>query len=571
MGDSYLSSKETLDIPYVTFPDLLRKWAEKNPNKTAFIFVDVGDERYELSFGELYDKATKFAKALIGHGVRKGDVIALNGRNLPEWLIACFGIQLAGGSPLCLPYLQKKNDFVKVCSNLGRVKMLIIDPGSDGQNCQFVKDMIRTDFATNNVESSEIPDLRQVVLFNHHQSLPSVNTVAELCSRECDVDLPRLDPEDLGIILLTSGTTNTPKAVPYSHHALVISGHNYIHLMKTSGKYDSFYNDRPFYWIGGFAMWQVASGGSRVTLINALNLLSMATAAVITSEVIARERVTFASLVPPMLDLVMKKNIPLRVKTIVTGGMIVHSSILKSIDKLCDKFIYMYASTELAFIACNTYTGKDITNKTKGLLSCRTFPGIEIKVTDDDGFLLPVGQRGSIQVRSTRRFNGYFNQNIPPKSKDILQRTGWFCPDDGGHVTEDGELVVEGRLQEVIQVFGRRVFPFEIENVIKTNSNVLSAIVMTLKDKETGDLLPFAAIVYHPNGEKSCESMQDYIRKEFNIITENQLLEYLYVPRGIVIFKQFPVLANGKPNRRAIRQIILETVDSERYECNYMY
>nr|XP_022302879.1 uncharacterized protein LOC111110604 [Crassostrea virginica] len=569
MDHSYLSSKESLDIPYITFPDLLRKWAEKNPNKTAFIFVDEEVDRYELSFGELYDKATKFAKALIGHGVRKGDVIALNGRNLPEWLIACFGIQLAGGSPLCLPYLQKKNDFVKVCSKLGRVKMLIIDPGSDGQNCQFLKEMICTDFGTNNVELPEIPDLRQVFLFNHHSSLPSVNTVAELCSREWDVDLPRLDPEDLGLILLTSGTTNTPKAVPYSHHALVITAYNSIHLMKTSGKYDSLYNNRPFYWIGGFVMWEVNSGGSRVTLINAMKSSSMATAAaaVKTCEIIAREKVTVALLIPSMLDLVMKKNISLRLKTIVTGGMIVHSSLLKNIHKLCDEFICMYASTELALIACNTFTEKDITNTTKGLLSCRPLPGIEIKVTDDDGFLLPAGQRGSIQVRSTRRFNGYLNQNLPPESKETLERTGWFCPDDGGYVTEDGELVVEGRLQDIIQVFGwKKMFPFEIENVIKTKSNVSSAIVMSLKDKETGDLPPFAAIVYHPNVEESCESMQDYIRKEFNITTENQMLEYLCVPRGIVSFKQFPVLANGKPNRRAIRQIILETVDSEKYE-----
>ena len=64
MADSYLSSKDSLDIPYVTFPALLRKWAEMNPKKTAYIFADEENDRYELSFGELYDKATKFAKAL---------------------------------------------------------------------------------------------------------------------------------------------------------------------------------------------------------------------------------------------------------------------------------------------------------------------------------------------------------------------------------------------------------------------------------------------------------------------------------------------------------------------------
>ena len=75
-------------------------------------------------------------------------------------------------------------------------------------------------------------------------------------------------------------------------------------------------------------------------------------------------------------------------------------------------------------------------------------------------------------------------------------------------VTKDGTLVVKRRLQGLIQVFCRKLFPFQVENVIETKSNVLFAIVMTLKDKETGDLPPFVAIVKHPNGEESCESMQ---------------------------------------------------------------
>ena len=171
--------------------------------------------------------------------------------------------------------------------------------------------------------------------------------------------------------------------------------------------------------------------------------------------------------------------------------MVVHSSFLQSIDEIT----CVYACTEVAFIYSKTYTEKDDFNTTYRLLSCRPLPGIEIKITDDDGFPRST-QRDSIQVRSKWRFNGYFNQNLPPKFKKARKRTGWFCPDDGGYVTDDGELAVEGRMQEVIQVFGWKVFPFKIENVIKTKSNVSSAIVMSLKDKETGNLPLFIAIVY---------------------------------------------------------------------------
>ena len=71
----------------------------------------------------------------------------------------------------------------------------------------------------------------------------------------------------------------------------------------------------------------------------------MATAAVKTCEVIGRETVTAALLVPPMIDLVMRKNIPSN--QLQQGCMIVHSSFLQSIDKLCDELICVYASQNL--------------------------------------------------------------------------------------------------------------------------------------------------------------------------------------------------------------------------------
>lgn len=135
-------------------------------------------------------------------------------------------------------------------------------------------------------------------------------------------------------------------------------------------------------------------------------------------------------------------------------------------------------------------------------------------------------------------------------------------------MTDDNFLIVEGRRQEMIQVFGRQIYPVEIENVIKSKGNVIAAIVMPIKDIKTGDLVPSAAIIYRPQSEDSTESMQDYLRKEFNITTENKLLGCLYVPHVIISLKEFPLLANGKPNRRAIRQIVLGIVDKKKYDCS---
>lgn len=80
----------------------------------------------------------------------------------------------------------------------------------------------------------------------------------------------------------------------------------------------------------------------------------------------------------------------------------------------------------------------------------------------------------------------------------------------------------------MIEVFGRKIYPIEIEDVIKSKSNVIAAIVVPIKERETGHLVPSAAVVYRPQGEDSLESMQQYLRKEFNITAEDHLNEYLY-------------------------------------------
>lgn len=112
---------------------------------------------------------------------------------------------------------------------------------------------------------------------------------------------------------------------------------------------------------------------------------------------------------------------------------------------MCDEYLVDYGSTELGYSASGLFTAEDKSREKQGILRYRSVPGVEIKITDEDGFLQPV---------------------------------------------------------EVIQVFGRKIYPVEIENVIKTKSNVIEAIVMPIKNMETGDQVPAAAIIYRPRSEE---------------------------------------------------------------------
>ena len=144
-------------------------------------------------------------------------------------------------------------------------------------------------------------------------------------------------------------------------------------------------------------------------------------------------------------------------------------------------------------------------------------------------------------------------------------KNGWLCFNDYGYVTEDKELIIEGRGNDAMEVYGSTVFPYEIEKVITENKNVFAAIVLPVKDKTTGDRLPSAAVVYKPGSEESKESMQNFIREQLNISKDNQLIECLFVPRIFVSFSEFPHLLSGKPDREGIKKIMQQNVEAEKY------
>lgn len=566
MANSYLSSSIPLNSPYITFPDLLKRRANETPNKAAYIFIDEEKKKTVLTFQDLYTKAVSFAKALVSFGFQKGDTIGLSGRNVPEWLIANFGIQMAGGCVLCLPFCYKSSDLVRLLNSLAPVKALIIDPGLDDDNLETAIKITNHAYPDGKTSSDDVPTLEHLILFNRSKKSSIKCTVDDLCTKEFEVDFPRLDPEDLGLILLTSGSTGISKAIPHSHHVLVIMCWLFVGISESNNDSDIFYSDRAFFWGGGYPQFEMGCGATRVTLCNSLQFPSAFDATETVSEVIMNEKATLAYMVPSMLEIILKRKMPLRINKIITGSSPVFSSLLECIGEICDELQVVYGMTEIAAIASMTFNADNKTGL-NGLLSLRPLPGVEMKVTDDERFLQPVGKRGNIYIRTVKIFNGYLNHKCQPSLEDYLLKSGWMFSEDGGYVTDENTIVVEGRFKDVIEVLGRKIFPYEIEDVIKCNTSVLDVIVIPVKEKESGDRLPGAAIIYKKGCEETKESMQNFIRKEFNITRESRMSEMMYVPQIIHIFQEFPLMNNGKPDRRGIKQLMQESIDETKYEC----
>lgn len=564
MEDSYLASRKALDVPYITYPELLKRRASETPEKAGYIFLDGDNRRIVLTFSELYKKSAKFAKNLVHLGVKKGDVVGLSGRNVPEWLIANFGIQLAGGCPLFLTFHRKDgNDIVELFCSVGNVKLLIFDPGLEEQNCAIVSNILEKISSLSKIDSTSVSTLEHVISFYNCDYLSFNHSMSDFYS-DVDAELPRLDPEDLGGIFLSSGSMETPKAIPHSHNAIMIMAHHYASGISTEHDQDDIlYNDRKFSWSAGYPQWEITRGGTRIVATHSFGSSSLAVLADTVSDIVQRENVTCAVLVPPVIDQLLKRDSPIKIKRIVILGVVGFRSVLDCVGKICDELEDMYGMTEFGGLATGLYSVEDVKNYKEKVLSVRPFPGVELKVTDENGYLVPVGQRGQIQVRSQKRFTGYLNHQSPLIEQ--MLKTGWLNSEDGGFVTEEGSLVVEGRIKGLLQVYGVKLYPFQVENVMKSRNTISNVVVIPVVEKSTQYHVPCAAVIYHQGYNDTTESIQDFVREAFNVSKEDNMLEPLFVPQVVMEFKEFPLTSSGKPDRHAIAEAVRHKLDSTKY------
>ena len=132
---------------YETLPHRLKYFAEKTPNKTAFVFYSTALEWTTLSFQELYYRSLTFAKGLRVLGISPDDIVALLDSRCPEWLTCYFGIIMAGAIVLGMRFSSKEEVKYTVKMSVYNV-MIIFSSGHNGLNENIIKTFVsKTNFS----------------------------------------------------------------------------------------------------------------------------------------------------------------------------------------------------------------------------------------------------------------------------------------------------------------------------------------------------------------------------------------------------------------------------------------
>ncbi|MBN1480039.1 acyl--CoA ligase [candidate division KSB1 bacterium] len=167
---------------------------------------------------------------------------------------------------------------------------------------------------------------------------------------------------------------------------------------------------------------------------------------------------------------------------------------------------------------------------------------VEIEICDDDDTLLPANQRGEIVVRGASVMQGYLNQ---PEETAKAIRDGWFHTGDMGYKTEQNELIMTGRIKDVINIAGIKVAPFEIEAVLNEHPDIHESAVIGVDNEMYGEVVK--AFVKPKNGKARDE-------RDLIVYLQKKLMNF-QVPKEIVFLDEFPRNNMGKIDKKALRAL----------------
>ena len=507
----------------------IRRWGEfgmipalnarRTPHRIAII-DDFGD----ITFSEFDEAAHAVANGLLAKGVRGGDGVAILARNHRWFLIAVCGAARAGARIILLNSEFSGPQIKEVAEREG-AKLIIYDD----EYCQAVS---QADPPLGKLRALGVnPDAQQ-------PSGSTDETLEDLVARSSGKPAPKVTKHS-SIIILTSGTTGTPKGANRSTPpTLAPIGGVLSHVPFKSGEVTSL--PAPMFHALGFLHATIA-----MMLGTTLVLRRRFKPATVLAD-IETHSVTAVVVVPVMLSRMLdaleaaerKPNLSSLRIVFVSGSQLGAELATRALKDLGPVIYNLYGSTEIAFATIARPSDLSINPATVGPV----VKGVKVKILDENGHEVPQGEVGRIFVGNFFPFEGYTGGG----HKQIID--GLMSSGDVGYFDEHGLLYVSGRDDEMIVSGGENVFPAEVEDLISGHPEVVEATALGVEDKEWGHRL--RAFVVKTDGASIGEDdIKTYVR--------DHLARYK-VPREVVFLDELPRNPTGKVLKRELREMTVE-------------
>ena len=446
-------------------------------------FLVDGDIR--LSFRETYAAARVLAGGLVdGHKLQKGDRVGIAARNSANWIIAYMAIIMAGGVATLLNGWWQGGELAEGIRMVG---------------CRYVlaDEQRAARLAGHDIGGCEL------LIFGHDGAPMEGLSVLTSKGGGAETPLPALEPTDNATILYTSGSTGQSKGAVSDHRAVVQGGMSYVgqtlvffELLSSTGQampaQPSALVNVPLFHVTASVplVLQSFAIGRKLVLMPKWDAEEA-------MRIIEKERISYFVGVPLMsIELATHPNRHKYDLTSCTafaaGGAPRPVEHVKKIRKEMSWGYPLlgYGLTETNGVGCGNFTDNYLEKPTS--TGPATKPLVEVQMLDDDGNVLPQGERGEVGIRTIANFNGYWNNE--QSTRDAFTADGFFRTGDIGYLDEDGYLFIVDRKKDIIIRGGENISCPEVEAAAYEHESIAELSVFGIADDKYGEV---PGIVYH--------------------------------------------------------------------------
>ena len=484
--------------------DLLRASAGRYPDKPALLAGDTPG----LTFSELDARVDAVAAGVLEKGAGAGDRVALAMHNVPDFVSCYFGILRAGAVVVPLNPMLTEPEVRTVLADSGARLVLGTPPAI----------AVAADVA------SDLPGVG-VVDVTGWTPAPVVTEATETSS------------DDLAVLAYTSGTTGEPKGAMLTHGNLLANIDQQMSVDAHVESSDVLLLSLPLFHIFGLnvTLGLLARTGATGVLVERFEPVECL-------RVMEKHGVTVMFGAPTMYTALV--NTPgadqydlSSVRLAISGAAPLSAEVLTQFKDIFGIDIYEgYGLTETA----PTLTSNRVAEAPRPASIGKPLPGVEVRLVDEAGEDVELGDPGEILVRGPNVFKGYWNK---PDETESAFSDGWFRTGDVAVRDEDGYLYIVDRKRDLVIVSGFNVFPSEVEHALVQNPKISEAAVVGVPHTYTGEAVKAFVVL-----EAGATATEDELIED----AQSRLARFK-CPRSIEIVDELPHLLTGKVLRRALR------------------
>ncbi|GAB2761658.1 AMP-binding protein [Sinomonas soli] len=555
MQSSYTAGETTMSLLEETIGANFARTAGQHAQREALVEA-AGDGRADAArrwtYAELAHDVDAAARGLLAAGVAKGDRVGIWSPNCAEWTVIQYATAAIGAILVNVNPAYRAHELQFVVRQNG-MRMLVVGPSD--RTSEYVA-MARAALA-------ECPDLRELVflpaphapgeaLFEPGVPASDGETTWEaLVARAGEVPASAVEEraatlaaDDPINIQYTSGTTGFPKGATLTHRNILNNGFAIGELLGYAPE-DRVVIPVPFYHCFGMVIGNLAaySHGCATILPGRGFRPDAALRAV--------QDFGGTSLygVPTMFiaELALDDFASYRLGTLRTGVMAGSTCPVEVMERVIadmhmEGVAICYGMTETSPVSTMTRAGDSLAQRT-GTVG-RTMPNLESKVVDPaTGETVERGVIGELCTRGYAVMAGYWDQ--PDKTAEAIDADGWMHTGDLARMDEDGYVMIEGRIKDMVIRGGENVYPREIEEFLYRHPAIQDVQIIGVPDATYGEEL-MACIILRPGAQPlTAEDVAEYCRGE---------LAHYKVPRYVDIRESFPMTVSGKVRKVQMRE-----------------